>query len=148
MKELRIRLDNLLKEASYYLELAAASEMELKSSPVSWSKREILGHLIDSALNNLQRFTEIQFQPKPFKIKPYDQNGLVKANDYQHADTEALVNLWQALNKRIGDVMEMQTESTLLHAIELSDGTITDLRFLMTDYVDHLEHHVRQLLRG
>lgn len=148
MKELRIRLDNLLKEASYYLEHTAASEMEHKSSPVSWSKREILGHLIDSAVNNLQRFTEIQFHPKPFKIKPYDQNGLVKANDYQHADTESLVNLWQALNKRIGDVMEMQTDSTLLYAIELSDGTITDLRFLMTDYVDHLEHHVRQLLRG
>ncbi|MBI3238199.1 MAG: DinB family protein [Flavobacteriia bacterium] len=146
MKELRKRLDHLLHEASHSVELATNNEMGYKSSPIKWSKREILGHLIDSAINNVQRFTEIQFQPKPFKINRYDQDGLVKANDYQHADTKSLVNLWLALNKRIGDVMELQDDLTLAYTIELSDGTIKDLRFLMTDYVDHLEYHVRQLL--
>ncbi|MES2557989.1 MAG: DinB family protein [Bacteroidota bacterium] len=145
MKELRLRLDHLLNETSRFIKLASDEEMEYKSSSLKWSKREILGHLIDSAVNNLQRFTEIQFQPKPFKIKTYDQEGLVKANNYQHADTESLLRLWLALNERIGDLMETQTATTLAYAIELSNGTKADLRFLMTDYVDHLEHHVRQI---
>jgi DinB superfamily len=144
MKELRIRLDHLLNVGSHYLEHASVDEMQYKLSPMKWSKLEILGHLIDSAVNNLQRFTEIQFQPKPFKIKPYDQEGLVKANDYQHSETGSLLRLWLALNERIGDLMEMQTETTLAYVIELPNGTIRDLRFLMTDYVDHLEHHVKQ----
>lgn len=141
-----MRLDHLLHETCRHIEMATDEEMEYKASRLKWSKREILGHLIDSAVNNLQRFTEIQFQPKPLKIRKYDQDGLVSANNYQHSDTESLLNLWLALNERIGDVMETQTKETLAYAIELPDGTSSDLRFLMTDYVDHLEHHIRQLL--
>jgi hypothetical protein len=44
------------------------------------------------------------------------------------------------------DVMELQDDLTLAYTIELNDGTVKDLRFLMIDYVDHLEHHVQQLL--
>ncbi|ASS47688.1 MAG: hypothetical protein A3D31_17840 [Candidatus Fluviicola riflensis] len=146
MKELRLRLDHLLNETGRFIKLASDEEMEYKPSSLKWSKREILGHLIDSAVNNLQRFTEIQFQPKPFKIKTYDQKALVKANNYQHSDTTSLLTLWLALNERIGDLMELQTETTLTYTIELNDGTIKDLRFLMTDYVDHLEHHAGQLV--
>lgn len=121
------------------------SDLTYKASPEKWSKLEIIGHLIDSAVNNLQRFTEIQFESKPYQITRYNQDELVKANAYQEADPERLAALWLALNQRILALMKQQTEATLAYPIILPDGEPSDLRFLMTDYVDHLEHHLQQL---
>ena len=85
MKETADRLANLLNDGLEYLEQASEIELSQKSAPEKWSKKEILGHLIDSGVNNLQRFTEIQFEDKPYRIKKYNQDGLVVANDYQHS---------------------------------------------------------------
>lgn len=121
------------------------SDLTYKASPEKWSKQEILGHLIDSAINNLQRFTEISFEPKPYQIRRYNQDELVKANAYQGAEINKLIALWLSLNIRILALMKLQTEATLSYTIILPDGELSDLRFLMTDYVDHLEHHMKQL---
>lgn len=120
-------------------------DLTYKASPEKWSKLEIIGHLIDSAINNLQRFTEIQFESKPYPIKRYNQDELVKANAYQEADPERLAALWLAMNQRILAIMKRQSDTTLAYPIILPGGEPSDLRFLMTDYVDHLEHHVKQL---
>src|SRR5690606_27351518 len=112
------------------------SNLTQKSTPEKWSKKEIIGHLIDSGINNLQRFTEIQFENKPYKIKKYNQDELVKVNDYQNAKTEDIVELWNAINNRILGIMEKQTENTLDYKIEI-ENNISDLRFLMQDYVNH-----------
>ncbi|MEM7551027.1 MAG: hypothetical protein AAF363_15185 [Bacteroidota bacterium] len=69
-----------------------------------------MAYLIDSAINNLQRFTEIQFQNKPYKISKYNQDELVKAYDYQNAETEEILKCWLALNKRIKILIKQQTE--------------------------------------
>jgi hypothetical protein len=116
-----------------------------KPAPGKWSKIEILGHLIDSAVNNLKRFTEIHYQPKPYQVIKYDQDALVAINDYQHAQAELVLSLWTALNRQITRVMEAQTEDTLSLEVISQDGDHTDLRYLMTDYVDHMEHHLRQI---
>ncbi len=118
-----------------------------RPGPGRWSKKEELGHLIDSALNNLRRFTEIDFMAKPYSILPYDQDALVRVNDYQSEHTKNLVDLWYALNRRIMAVADAQTEETLRYAIVLHDGTTSDLHFLIVDYVDHLEHHLRRILQ-
>jgi len=41
--------------------------------------------------------------------------------------------------------MKNQTEMTLNYEIEISEGEFSDLRFLMIDYVNHLEHHLNQI---
>lgn len=146
MKEAILRLEDLLNSGKKYVSETAEEELSLKTNPEKWSKKEILGHLIDSAINNLQRFTEIQFSPKPFKIKRYNQNELVISNNYQHASTFEILSFWLALNTRIIEIMKMQTPETLLYKIEVGEGEILDLRFLMVDYVDHLEHHLKQIL--
>lgn len=135
------RFENFLSSTS----LSDISDLTYKASPEKWSKLEIIGHLIDSAINNLQRFTEIQFEPKPYQIRRYNQDELVKANAYQEADSERLAALWLAMNQRILAIMKRQNDTTLAYPIILPDGEPSDLRFLMTDYVDHLEHHLRQL---
>lgn len=148
MTETTTRLRELLKSGAAYLEQASDQDLKHKLAPGKWSKQEILGHLIDSGINNLQRFTEIESAEKPFKIRKYKQDELVLANDYQHAERNELLPFWLALNHRIEKVMDLQTEASLNAAIELPDGQLSDLRFLMIDYVDHLEYHLKQIITG
>lgn len=122
-------------------------ELSEKPHPEKWSKKEILGHLIDSAINNLQRFTEIQYADKPYKIRVYDQERLVVANAYQQASTESLLALWLSLNVRIKQIIAQQPESHLQYAIELPNGTLSNFKFLLEDYVNHMEHHLGQILK-
>lgn len=147
MTETTAKLQQLLTKGLEYFKQASELEVSRKVSVEKWSKKEILGHLIDSGVNNLQRFTEIQFENKPYRIRKYNQNELVQANDYQNAETKEIVAFWNALNHRILNVIKKQTEETLNYKIELDKDTLTDLRFLMTDYVKHLEHHLQQILK-
>lgn len=141
-------VNDLEKALSFGFELISKlseEEMSVKKSPEKWSKREILGHLIDSAINNLQRFTEIQFTEKPYVIRKYNQNELVKVNDYQNSDTQELLSFWLAINKRIEKIIKKQTEETLKYKVQIDDETIVDFNFLIKDYIDHLVHHLQQI---
>lgn len=146
MTETTQRLEHLVRIGLEYLSRSSEPEMAYKHSPGKWSKKEILGHLIDSGINNLQRFTEIQYEKKPYQIRKYKQDELVKANNYQKAELNELIRLWTALNQQIVNLMGNQTEQTLNYEIELPDGSSSDLRFLMVDYVDHLEYHLKQII--
>ena len=125
--------------------LLSITDFETKPSETSWSKKEILGHLIDSAVNNLQRFTEIQYVEKPYIIRPYDQNKLVKANNYQDKEVSDLLNLLTALNKHILYVVSNQTEGILHYQIVVPNKTVTDLKFVIDDYFEHFYHHLNQI---
>ncbi|MBL6445948.1 DinB family protein [Fulvivirga sp. 29W222] len=140
------KLEELLTEASNYIKSTSPSQLDTKPSPEKWSKKEILGHLIDSAINNLQRFTEIQYSTKPYQVRPYEQDMLVKANNYQNADINELLNVWLALNTRIKEIITHQTEVTLNYSLLLPNGEENDLRFLIDDYVVHMAHHLKQIM--
>ncbi|WP_299161741.1 DinB family protein [uncultured Tenacibaculum sp.] len=147
MKQTIRNLEELLKKGLKYLSQFSELEISKKIDVDKWSKKEILGHLIDSGINNLQRFTEIQFESKPYRIRKYEQNKLVKVNDYQNAEIKELLNFWVSINNRILNLMKLQTEKTLNYKIELDKDNISDLRFLMTDYVNHIEHHLNQIMK-
>ena len=138
-------LEELLVTVFDVISNFSEEEMSFKKDSKKWSKKEILGHLIDSGINNLQRFTEIQFVEKPYRIRNYEQNALVKANDYQNSKTEELLNFWLSINKRIQKVIKIQTEETLNFKIQLDDETSIDLRFLIQDYINHIAHHLEQI---
>ncbi len=145
MKLVIEELNELLVSGAEYIQDAETSEFDFKKNDLKWSKKEILGHLIDSAINNLQRFTEIQFVEKPYIIRNYDQDGLVQANNYKEADVEDLLGFWLAINERISTVFELQNNETLAYKLVLPDGNSSDLRFIMEDYVSHLSHHLKQI---
>ncbi|WP_428740253.1 DinB family protein [Tenacibaculum sp.] len=146
MKQTIYKLEQLLKSGAEYISNSLESDLTYKSNPKKWSKKEILGHLIDSGINNLQRFTEIQFDNKPYRIRKYNQDRLVKANDYQNSETKEILEFWKSINNRILYVIKQQTEETLAFKIELEKEDFSDLRFLMNDYVDHMEHHLNQIM--
>src|SRR3954468_23205447 len=97
-----------LKEmiSGYYVQLNSMNEAELSFKPnaARWSKKEILGHLIDSAQNNLRRFIVSQYEQKPSII--YSQNDWVRINNYQNMDTRLLVELWFLQNQQICHLIE------------------------------------------
>lgn len=141
-------LKNTVEEIANHLGSCDAQLLSKKPLPNKWSKKELLGHLIDSGINNLQRFTEIQFMAKPFTFHNYRQDDLVAANDYQHADISELLAFYKSINQRIIKVMELQTDETLQYEIiNPNNNQKTDLKFLMIDYVDHMNHHYQQILR-
>jgi hypothetical protein len=114
-------------------------------APGKWSPQEILGHLIDSAVNNLRRFTEIQFLPQPFTVVGYKQDQLVVVNNYQQLPAEHLLSLWQQLNRQIIYVVENVPAEKLSWPVIIPPAKNETLQWLIVDYVDHMEHHLRQI---
>lgn len=141
------KLENLLMIVSEYFNSIDKNTQEYKISDEKWSKKEVLGHLVDSAIHNTVRFTEINYADKPYIYRTYKQNELVKINQYQSMDIEELLQLWLSLNKQIIRLFKSVNEEALAYEIKLNDGSIIDLRFLMHDYASHTEHHVNQILK-
>ncbi|MEZ4838008.1 DinB family protein [Flavobacterium sp.] len=139
-------LEYWVSKVSKYVLEASEEILSEKINPEKWSKKEILGHLVDSGIYNLQRFTEIQFKEKPYRLQNYNQDELVKANSYQNSSTNDILDLLCALNKRIIQIIKIQENSTLKNEIILSNGEIINFKFLIEDYVIHFEHHTKQIV--
>jgi DinB superfamily len=116
-----------------------------KPNPEKWSKKEVLGHLIDSALHNLRRFTECQFSKNTYLVTAYDQDMLVKLNNYQQREFSDLLKLWNQLNKQIAFILKDISEEQLKIKINLYNFSVCDLDFLIEDYITHLKHHLKQI---
>ena len=114
-----------------------------KPAPNKWSKKEILGHLIDSAANNHQRFMRLQLQTE-ISLPGYDQDDWVRLNGYQQRTWNEIVTLWSAYNRHLASVIESLDDSALGHVWHSPDGDVT-LEFIASDYVRHLKHHLAQI---
>jgi len=125
--------------------LAALSEDDAarKPSPDRWSKKEILGHLIDSAANNHQRFVRLQLEPQ-LNLPGYEQDGWVRVGCYQRTPWSEIVALWTAYNRHLATVIASFDPSALGHVWHSPHGDLT-LEFIATDYVEHMRHHLRQI---
>lgn len=137
--------ESFLNQINIEFFIEEISDFENKIAEMKWSKKEILGHLIDSGINNLQRFTEIQFLEKPYKIRPYNQDELVKTNNYQNKNCLELFELWFQLNLQLLHVIKNQTKETLAYQLILPNGNHTNLQFLIEDYFDHFYYHLKQI---
>jgi len=125
----------------------SSEELLKRPAPGKWSKQEILGHLIDSAINNLRRFTEIQFLPQPYVVISYLQNELVIVNDYQHLPLQQLLDLWQSLNRQIVFVVKNIPADKLNYPVDpqYESRDMKTLAWIICDYVAHMAHHFRQI---
>jgi hypothetical protein len=127
--------------------LILEEEWTQKERPEKWSKREILGHLIDSALTNQRRFVVSQYEQGQKII--YDQDQWVKLQHYQQADSESLIDLWVLLNLQLIRIVDNIPESKLKYTCDTGKGKVQlqSLEELITDYVAHVKHHVGQVLK-
>lgn len=146
------RMNSLINDVPGKVKQIPAGDLSFKKSPGKWSKKEILGHLCDSAINNLSRFVRAQFEEQPFKITPYAQDDWVIINHYNDMDTDAILNYWVSLNKQIVQIVSGIPEEKLAVTIELGDAAFREdasdknLLWLIEDYVVHMEYHLKQVV--
>jgi uncharacterized damage-inducible protein DinB len=137
------KLNELCTSVPAKLKQLPEEEFMAKPSPGKWSKKELLGHLIDSATNNHQRFVRAQLEtPVVF----YDQDKWVDIQKYQEENSELLKSLWETYNRHLVHVIKQIPQDKLQCTTIGRDGKLSTLEFLIEDYVNHLEHHLKQLL--
>ena len=127
-----------------------------KPSADDWAPIEILGHLVDSATNNHQRFVRAQFTDD-LVFAGYEQDGWVSAQKYSEESWPDLVQLWSSYNLHLLHVFSVIPADTLTklrekHSLDqiafehVPQDKPATLEYLIRDYVDHLRHHLRQIL--
>jgi hypothetical protein len=120
--------------------------MESSARPEAdtWSKKEILGHLLDSASNNHQRFVRAQLSSE-IKLPGYEQDVWVKTQGYQTESWEDLVHLWKLYNLHLLHVVGSIPADRLNSVCFIGENEPATLEFLICDYVRHLKHHLEQI---
>lgn len=137
------RLNYIIEIAPTLLSEISEEKMSVKRLPTKWSKKEILGHLIDSATNNHQRFVRGQFENNP-EIS-YNQNKWNEYSFYQEIDSQQIIKFWTIYNTQLLEIIKRIPSNNLSNQIRIGDNLLT-LEFLIADYVKHLEHHLKQII--
>lgn len=118
-----------------------------RPAPGKWSPREIVGHLIDSAANNHQRFVRLQEGTRDLRPYRYAQEHWVQSQHYQTADWHELLLLWEAYNRHLARVIRHIPLALATAELQMStDAAPITVQFLVEDYVAHLRHHVGQII--
>lgn len=149
-------LRDILAQASHLLEKADIKDFDFKPVPDKWSKKQILGHLIDSAYNNHRRFVMASHQGH-LNFDGYEQDAWVVRNRYQERDTNEIMDLWYSVNQHLAALIEGLPDALIrrkstdhnFHLIGMNvveKGTERSLSYLIWDYIYHLEHHLEQIL--
>lgn len=136
------RLSFLIEKIPSKLTEIGEEEIAIKPFPNKWSKKEIIGHLIDSAINNHQRFVRGQFETIP-EIS-YDQNKWNEYGFYQQIDSKQIISFWTIYNKQLIEIMKRIPTESLKRQIKIGSNLLT-IEFLIADYIEHLEHHLKQV---
>ena len=145
MKQLAEPLVSVIAAADLRLEGLDESTAAHKTAPEVWSMKELLGHLIDSASNNHQRFVRLQLADD-LRLPKYEQEGWVRVQGYQAADWVSLIALWRTYNLHLARLIRDAAPDALQHTCRVGNGDPVTLQFLMEDYAAHLEHHLLKLL--
>jgi hypothetical protein len=110
-----------------------------------WAKKEILGHLLDSASNNHQRFVRAALQDN-LTFPGYDQNALVDLQNFVEIDWNFLVDFWAAYNRFLAHVIGHLPEEASSITCNIENNPPATLGWIAEDYVAHLKHHLNQIL--
>jgi DinB superfamily len=136
---------NIIQESRPALESITEDDASSKSIAEKWSMKEILGHLIDSAANNHQRFVRLQNSAEVVSIS-YDQSFWVNRQAYQKEKWEDLLSLWYFYNRHLSHVIANIDIETLENRCDMGYSEKKSLRFVVEDYIRHLQHHIKQIL--
>jgi hypothetical protein len=135
-------IEEFERTVSDFQEAVQATPAELASLKLSedfWSLKEILGHLVDSASNNHQRFVRLQEATRS-RFPAYDGESWVAIQRYRDADWNGLVELWAAYNRLLLWLVRSIDPSALTHVWEVG-GEEHTLEWVVGDYYRHLRWH-------
>ncbi len=143
MEQLAKDLRAVVTKAAEQLRRVGEGDAAQPPAPGEWSYKQILGHLIDSASNNHQRFVRAQ-RDESHDFPGYDQNDWVRLQGYQSREWLQLVTLWEALNLHLADIIERIPADKLATGCTIG-GRPWTLREIAADYVGHMQMHLGDL---
>lgn len=115
-----------------------------KPNPAKWSIQEILGHLVDSAANNHQRFVRAQEVDK-LVFPKYEQDHWVHVQGYNESSWTDLIKLWRLYNLHLAQVIARLPGEKLAMECKIGPYEPVSLEYLVKDYVVHMKHHLKQI---
>ncbi len=142
MQAISEQLEKIIKDYTPQLQQLSEAGFSYKPSPTKWSGKEMLGHLIDSAQNNIRRFVVAQYEDKPYIV--YKQDDWVVAAGYQNYPHKDLIDLWVLINKHLVIILKNIPETSITK--EVQTGELHSIKWLAADYNKHLLHHLHQVL--
>lgn len=145
MKDIAREIRATVDEVYPLLARMTPEEVSRKARADKWCKKEILGHLIDSASNNHQRFVRASYNAAA-EFPQYDQVEWVRIQRYAEAEWPVLVILWSAYNRHLSHVIERIPEAAWSAPCNMGGETPVPLASVIKDYLRHVRHHVQQIL--
>lgn len=147
---------NTVEAGADRLMVISEEQSERPRSDGKWSPKEIIGHLIDSAANNHQRFVRAQFTDD-LVFSGYDQEEWVRVQGYNQEPWQQLVQLWKHYNLHLQHLMAAMPQETRMkaragHSLDkiawqpVPDNQSVTLDYFMRDYVAHMKNHLQQVL--
>lgn len=134
----------VVNSAEKILRQVSGEESKAPIRAGGWSRRQVMGHLIDSASNNHQRFVRAALQDS-LEFPPYEQNEWVRVQAAADADWPLLVALWAEYNRYLAHVVAHLPPAKLDVPVRIGQSEPVTLQFLAEDYLAHMVHHLRQI---
>jgi hypothetical protein len=138
-------IERTVDQHAQFLSDLSEDVLSAKPAPGKWSPKEIIGHLIDSGQNNIQRFVRGQYEDTPRIV--YSQDDWVRLQGYQQREKGELIRLWVSINRHLCSILV--TMDPAHYEKECNTGkTVVELHtlaFLAQDYHVHMVHHLDQL---
>jgi F0F1-type ATP synthase delta subunit len=149
MEQVVKELNSIVEEFAGKFSQFSETELAEKPNPSKWSKKEVIGHLIDSGQNNLRRFIVGQHETESLKIV-YDQDFWVAANNYQKMAGADVISLWRLVNGQIANVLSGMSKEFYSKTCNTAKNgeQLRTLEWLAKDYVKHLKHHLNQVIKN
>lgn len=134
----------IVKAKPELLKISPAAAAQ-KITQESWSKQEILGHLIDSATNNHQRFVRGAYNAAA-DFPPYQQTRWVEVQAYNTMNWVELVEFFAYYNFHLCRVINALPEDVLNNPCNIGQEKPVALGFVIEDYLRHLRQHLEEIL--
>ncbi|WP_260735237.1 DinB family protein [Tunturiibacter lichenicola] len=143
--ELSERLATVLRDAMPWLVTISEAEASVPEGAGKWSGKQVMGHLTDSAVNNLARIVRMQIEAEP-RLSGYEQMEWVRLQHYAEREWAEVLALWFALNEHVVWTIG-HIDRARLGNVGVVEGDAVTLGFLIEDYVAHIQHHLRAMQR-
>ena len=145
MKEIAGEIRTVVENVKTKLLAIDQEEATVKPAFDKWSKKEILGHLIDSAANNHQRFVRAVYNEAD-NFPTYKQNEWVRIQKYNDSSWKSLIELWAAYNNHLSDLLERIPDSSKSSPCNLGKPEPASLEWVVKDYLRHMNHHLNKII--
>ena len=141
--ELSAQLESVVTAAKVWLGALSDARASVPEREGKWNAKQVIGHLTDSAVNNLGRIVRMQIAPG-LKLPGYEQEEWVALQHYSEREWSKVLEVWAALNGQVAWAVAHVDKAKLGTRGEVSGSELT-LGFLIEDYIAHMEHHLRAM---